>query len=544
MAVSRRDFCIGLACGVFAKKVGNEVFAFRSDASKMPVKTTGGVASWTFSERLADVVNVRDFGAKGDGLTDDTAAIKVAVATMKSMTTPFTNAGSALGGPCIYFPFGCYLISEMIEIEWGQRLNIFLDGAVIKAISNMNSMLYIHNCWAEGSIIHGGIWDLNYSATKGIWIDRTNAGMIIDGVTIRRIGNATGLWIGDEERTARSGAAHKINILFVNYPDGASLTYTNSIGVMCHVSDIYMNNTLIYNCKLPLSIKGGGNNFCNLHAWHSMSPDEPAWDGCRAIYCDGDNNLFEGLYIDNYCQGLMLTGNTKKVEIGKYFFYIPKSPTVSRTVDCIRATNEAIVNADTIYTQKIANCTINLCYVYNNYYAYYYRDHAKLKKIGFALSDFDGFNPIDPAFNLTNFKFSRSPATAYQENLVAGNYLLGYIRRSPGTGLFNIGIPSHVSGDVFVSLGSIDTISITNQRGSATERGNVYFVIGDAVFMEGDTVFTYHPVYLKLTSTISNASIHIDHSEVSGQDFYLYRRTLYSNLFVTNISEHISSNFS
>ena len=508
------------------------------------VTASGSTAARSIADRLADIINVKDYGAKGDGVSDDTVAIKAAIAAMKARTTPFTNAGSALGGPCIYFPFGCYLISEMLDIEWGQRLNLFLDGAVVKATASMDAMLYIHNCWAEGSIIHGGTWDLNNTASRGVWIDRTNAGMIVDGVTIRRIGSATGLWIGDEEGTARSGAAHKINNLFINNPEGASLTYANSIGVRCYVSDIYMNNTLIYNCKLPLSVKGGGNNFCNLHAWHSMSPDESAWDGCRAVYCDGTNNLFEGLYVDNYCQGLVLTGNAGKTEIGKYFFYIPTAPTVSRTVDCIRATNEAIVNADSIYTRKTANCITNLCYVYNQDYTYYNRDHAKLKKIGFALSDFDGFNPIDPAFNLTNFKFSRSPATAYQADLAAGNYLLGYLRRQAGSGVFRVSIPGHVAGDVKVSLGTDDSLTVSNASGGAGDRGNVTFILGAAETLDGDDVFTYHPVYLGLAEAISNASIHIDHTDAAGQDFFLWRRTSYSSLVASSITEHISTDFS
>lgn len=67
----------------------------------------------TLQEKLDDVVNVRDFGAKGDGQSDDTAAI----------TRALNNAyaySSTIGGidmhRTVYFPAGFYLVSDIIKI--------------------------------------------------------------------------------------------------------------------------------------------------------------------------------------------------------------------------------------------------------------------------------------------------------------------------------------------------------------------------------------------------------------------------------------------
>lgn len=60
-----------------------------------------GAEARTVQSKLRDVVSVKDFGATGDGVTDDTAAIQEAVDTIGD-----------IGGGTIYFPAGTYLVSN------------------------------------------------------------------------------------------------------------------------------------------------------------------------------------------------------------------------------------------------------------------------------------------------------------------------------------------------------------------------------------------------------------------------------------------------
>ncbi|NJK91324.1 MAG: hypothetical protein HC904_05515 [Blastochloris sp.] len=77
------------------------------------------------------MLNVKDFGAKGDGISDDLPAIKAALEKSLSDNARYSRPAF------IYFPAGTYLLSDTLEgrinNKWsnGWRSSVMLMGNVV-----------------------------------------------------------------------------------------------------------------------------------------------------------------------------------------------------------------------------------------------------------------------------------------------------------------------------------------------------------------------------------------------------------------------------
>lgn len=80
-------------------------------------KSTGGTVARKMKDRFADVFNVKDYGAVGDGAADDTAAIQAAI--------------MAADGAAVYLPSGSYKTTSMLTITSGKLVGSSRGASVL-----------------------------------------------------------------------------------------------------------------------------------------------------------------------------------------------------------------------------------------------------------------------------------------------------------------------------------------------------------------------------------------------------------------------------
>jgi len=153
---------------------------------------------------LEDVLNVRDFGAKGDGQTDDTEALQAAINAALTLTggqKPDVTYSRATypGYPpiAVYLPRGTYAISDTIRIpvqtySWNRALRITGEFARIKAVKEMDSCIHVDTA--------------SYLTIQGLAIDGNN--LVKHGFTAFKISGRTAL-------IERVGVGHALSHGFV-----------------------------------------------------------------------------------------------------------------------------------------------------------------------------------------------------------------------------------------------------------------------------------------------------------------------------------------
>lgn len=86
------------------------------DSALIPI-VDGGVTKKATAAQFGESVSVKTYGAKGDGITDDTAAIQAAIDYVYSS-----------GGGTVYFPTGTYLVTSVVR-NWTSPITVNIKGS-------------------------------------------------------------------------------------------------------------------------------------------------------------------------------------------------------------------------------------------------------------------------------------------------------------------------------------------------------------------------------------------------------------------------------
>lgn len=178
------------------------------------------------------IINVMAFGAKGDGATDDTAAIKAAIAEL---------AASWSNGGTLYFPMGVYYISSTLDFSVYFTASVYgyvsiemEPGAQIVATASMQQL--INFTPAEGgqfllANLRIGILNGNTLANNGLRVRNTSDSFI----KVQYVVNCTGTGVLADSGSTPSNPVNGIfnNIweiagLKANHDGFASIGYLSS----------------------------------------------------------------------------------------------------------------------------------------------------------------------------------------------------------------------------------------------------------------------------------------------------------------------------
>jgi glucan 1,3-beta-glucosidase len=237
MRFSNLAVVLGLLTSVFAQSTPPSLPAL--EASAQPSKywyeeiVHNGISPFIANGTSWKVYrNVKDYGAKGDGRTDDTAAIQAAIDA--GGRGPGGNGFGTTGAPAVvYFPEGTYVLTETIN----SYIDTFFIGnpisrPTLKVASNFNGSTFLN------------MFDPGFDSTTNFYIGVKN--LILDSTSYSP---TAPLLLMD---WAVSQATQLTNILFrmppgsqhtgVATPEGGSGTYMGNLDFEGGAIGINMNN--------------------------------------------------------------------------------------------------------------------------------------------------------------------------------------------------------------------------------------------------------------------------------------------------------------
>jgi hypothetical protein len=235
-----------------------------------------GAEQTNVEAKLSQTVSVKDFGAIGDGVTDDTIKIQAAIDA-----TP--------EGATLYFPVGIYLFSN---ITISESIEIFGEGWYVKtnqAFGNAN--------WLTADALGGAV--LKSTATSGTAITFSNASLVkhfrMQNIAVLGPGTGTSIGVSVANTVIATVQNRMVNVLVANFSVGVQ--FINSY-------ESQFTSLLIRGCQRGFSAPNvsGGGIFSDNHFYRCAF--ETCSDGVNLQLASGIS--FHGCLWQNCTEGLRL----------------------------------------------------------------------------------------------------------------------------------------------------------------------------------------------------------------------------------------------
>ena len=149
-----------------------------------------GAQTRSIESKLRDVVSVKDFGATGNGTTDETAFFQAAV-----------DAVQAAGGGTVFIPAGRYLIKSPVYIT---EDNVSIKGVGDASIIDLSQLCYFTGStsldidFASATYYRRGAFTLRGTFVKEVYLDTTAMPILQNDATLKLVsGGTSGIQVGD-----------------------------------------------------------------------------------------------------------------------------------------------------------------------------------------------------------------------------------------------------------------------------------------------------------------------------------------------------------
>ncbi len=214
-----------------------------TDANSVTYLPAGtGAVQTTVQTKLRESVSVKDFGAVGDGVTDDTAAIQAAV---------IANPGKT-----IFFPQGNYLVSSTIDLT-GLRVRLAGDGTAY-GVNKGSKIIFtstssdLFNCEQN---YYFTVRDMGFDGDPNATQSTTNRCFVINDITHILFENVT--ITGFNDGIVQDPSSGNIFHLTLNQCNINDCYYALYINQSCHL--ITIANSFISNNGFGIRIKNSAN---------------------------------------------------------------------------------------------------------------------------------------------------------------------------------------------------------------------------------------------------------------------------------------------
>ncbi len=277
----------------------------------------------------AAVANVKDYGATGNGTTDDLAAFNAAVAT----------------GKIIYVPAGIYNITGAVQLLANQKMYGQGRKSIIKQLTDNRAVITAVNCEISNILFQGKGRDINFfGSNAGIYISAGSIGFKIYDCWFEDFAGANfssgggGGIYGELISTGFSNGGQITNCYFTNNSQGINLgvrseyiTITactfgqNKIGLLIQTGNITVTGCVLQSNDINIKLDAGPNNGHNIIANtisnHSVNHN---------LYIQDTNNGMAFIGCEFNVGNIFISNSPKMRFIGCGFI---NSPSYSLTVN-------------------------------------------------------------------------------------------------------------------------------------------------------------------------------------------------------------------